>query len=138
MISPCRSPFVPSKGTPPLHVSFTEKLHIQSLLWPLCQSPQLRSFPLQVLLTGPLWREMPVSRASFYISQSPYWTRSPDKNNISPFFQSPPLRSPLPMSPWQGPYGDRPISRAFVYISVREPSERAVRIVTWPLTRRSW
>jgi hypothetical protein len=94
MISPSRSPFVQSKGTP-LQVSFTEMLHIQSLLWPFSQSPQLRSFSLQVPLTGPLWREMPVSRAFSNISQNPYWTRSPDKSNILPFLQSPPVKEPI-------------------------------------------
>ena len=88
MISPAKNPYVPSKGSP-LQVSLTEMLHFQSLLWLVSQIPQLRSSPLQVLLTGPLWREMPVSRAFFYISQSPYWTRYPDKNNISPFFKAP-------------------------------------------------
>ena len=44
------------------------------------KAPSKRT-PLHVSPTGPLYREMPVSRAFFYLS--------PDKNEILPFSQSP-------------------------------------------------
>ena len=64
--------------------------------------------PLNVPQGGSLYREIPVSRAFFYLSS--------DKNEILPF-KVPSKRAPLLVYPTGPLYREMPVSRAFFYLS---------------------
>ena len=67
--------------------------------------------------TGPLTKEMPISRAFLYVSPTFPSKSSPDRK-ISPFSRSPLERSILSMFPTTGPLWKKtPISRALTYPS---------------------
>ena len=76
--------------------------------------------------TGPICRELPVSRAFFYMSLKFPNKSSPDRK-ISPFSLIPWERSTPPCSPKWVPYGKRhPFSKTLFNISFRVPSKRAL------------
>jgi hypothetical protein len=95
----------------PLHVPLSEP-HAENSPFPepyftcLSKSP-VKKTPLQVSPTGPPWREMPFTRAFFYIS-----FKVPSKGAA-------PLHVPL-----SEPHAERlSVSRVFFYLSLKVPGE---------------
>jgi len=96
--------------------------------------------PLQAPKWGPLWRELPVSRAFFYMSLKFLNKSSSDKKNLTLFLKALGKEHP-PMFPKTGTlWKQTPISRAILYISFRVPSKGApplqVPLIELPQTER--
>ena len=88
---------------------------------------QVKKSSLEVPQGAPLWRQLLVSRRLFlHIFRNPEYKMSPDKikSHISlkvlGKVASPPWSPAVPL--WR----DRPVSRAFLYISFRVPSQGAL------------
>jgi hypothetical protein len=87
--------------------------------------------------TGPLWKQTPISRVLAYPLGSPVEKPSlqlpfielPKREMLrfqrpaSFIFQSPWYMSPLPGSPAESLWREMPVSRAFLYITLRVPSK---------------
>ena len=111
-------------------------LHFQSPPSPICQKLQSTN-PLPGSPAGPIWRELPVSRAFVYVSLGVLSKSCPDRK-FSHFCQSPWERCVPSMFPKMEPLWKlMPVSRALPNTSFRVPSKGALfHVPTKELTQR--